>query len=220
MGPNGQRNYIFAATCTMKKPFEAIIFDLGGVILNIDYELTTSAFQRLGFNTFGKSYSQVGQNMLFDAFEKGQVTAPDFRVQLQKLGQFNASEQAIDDAWNAMLLDLPAERLELLLELASKYKLFLLSNTNIIHITESSNYLTRRYGMNDLSSVFRKEYLSFEVGMRKPDAEIFELVLKENQLHPSSTLFIDDSIQHIEGAKKCGLQARLLQKGETILDLF
>ena len=220
MGPKGQRNYIFASTCTMKNHLDAIVFDLGGVILNIDYDLTARAFDKLGFNTFGKSYSQIGQNPLFDAFEKGQITATDFRIQLQELGQFKASDQAIDDAWNAMLLDLPGERLELLLELGNRYALCLLSNTNIIHITEISNYLTRRFGMNDLSSVFQKEYLSFEMGMRKPDTEIFERVLEENKLNPAKTLFIDDSIQHIEGAKKCGLQTHLLQKNETILDLF
>ncbi len=220
MGPKGQRNYIFAATCTMKKPLEAIVFDLGGVILNIDYTRTEAAFDRLGFNTFGKSYSQVAQSALFDRFEKGGIQADEFRYQLQELGQFKASEQDIDDAWNAMLLDLPGERLELLSELAAEYSLFLLSNTNIIHITELSNYLTRRFGMSDLSSIFKKEYLSFEIGMRKPDAEIFEWVVKENKLDPAKTLFIDDSIQHIEGAKECGLQTHLLQKNQTILDLF
>ena len=204
------------------KNIEAIIFDLGGVILNIDYRLTAEAFQQLcpdtrGLETF---YSQEKQNPLFDDLEKGNIAAGDFRNKIREyLGKY-FTDEVIDNAWNALLLDLPLERLEFLQSLKNKYKLFLLSNTNEIHIKAFSAYLQKLIGKPDMADYFIKEYFSFNLGMRKPEIAIFEAVVNEQSLNTSKTLFIDDSPQHVEGAKKAGLQAIHLKKGESFISLF
>lgn len=197
-----------------------IIFDLGGVILNLDYGLTTQAFKSLGIKEFENLYSQVKQRQLFDDYEKGFIASEVFRNELVSLIESGPSPHEIDAAWNAMLLDLPEERIELLEKLKSKYRLFLLSNTNDIHITAYSSYLLKTFGFPDLSHIFEKEYYSYRVGMRKPDKEIFELVLSENDLKASETLFIDDSAQHIEGARQAEITAYHLQPPQTIVHLL
>ena len=196
-----------------------IIFDFGGVILNIDYKLTEAAFTKLGVKNFAEIYSQAIQNNLFDQLEKGLITPTDFRKEVRKFITREVSDLQIDEAWNSMLLDLPDERVALLSDLKKKYQLFLLSNTNEIHFNTFSNYMQNKFKCDLFSDLFIKAYFSHKVKMRKPDAEIFELVLKEQNLHREETLFIDDSIQHIESAKKLGLQTLFLVKGKTILDL-
>lgn len=197
-----------------------IIFDLGGVILNIDYNILVKSFKSLGIENFDELFSQAHQSKLFDQYEKGQISSAEFRERIRTLCNKNLSEGQIDTAWNSMLLDLPGERLKLLQQFKKTHRTFLLSNTNEIHMIAINRYLQRTYGIPDLSDCFEKMYLSYKVGMRKPDAEIFERVLSENKLEPVETLFIEDSIQHIEAAKKLGIQTHWLQKGEAITNLF
>jgi putative hydrolase of the HAD superfamily len=196
-----------------------IIFDFGGVILNIDYKLTETAFARLGLTDFAGIYSQASQKDLFDRLETGRIMPAEFREKIRKyIGA--ASDEQIDSAWNAMLLDLPEERIILLDKLKKKYRIFLLSNTNEIHFAAFSAYMKCKFKRDIFFEVFEKAYVSHEMKMRKPDAEIFEFVVRENNLLKEETLFIDDSIQHIEGAKKAGLNAIFLEPGKTILDLI
>jgi epoxide hydrolase-like predicted phosphatase len=198
-----------------------IIFDLGGVIINIDYNLTANAFEQMGISNFKELFSQAQQSHLFDLYEKGQISSAEFRIEIKKIIGHHYTDEAIDKAWNALLLDIPPNRLTLLDSVKTKYNTFLLSNTNDIHIETFNGYLKQTFGINNLENYFNKLYLSYKVGMRKPDAEIFELVLSENNLVPEETLFIDDSIQHIESAKKLGIQAYWLDvKNESIIELF
>jgi putative hydrolase of the HAD superfamily len=225
MGPEkGLRNYTFAPNMQNKFPLQPntknIIFDLGGVILNIDYRLTSQAFQNLGLSDFDEKYSQAKQSHLFDRLETGKITPEDFRKKLKAYFSQTVSDTDMDNAWNAMLLDLPKQRIDLLKQLSKNYRLFLLSNTNIIHYRAYSAYLKQTFGKMIFDEIFEKQYLSFEIGMRKPDKQIFELVLNENNLRPSETLFIDDSIQHVEGAAKTGINAYHLQPTETIINVF
>lgn len=199
-----------------------IIFDLGGVILNIDYRLTIDAFIRLGFNDFELAFSQAQQLNLFDNLDKGLITPNEFREGLRTLAPIELSDQQIDDAWNAMLLDFPNQRLHLLDCLKTQYNTFLLSNTNAIHFEEYNKILDKNFSLKNLSKYFLKEYYSHFIHMRKPNAEVFQLIINENNLKPHQTLFIDDSIQHVEGAKKLGIFAYHLNipKGESIDKLF
>ena len=201
--------------------YKNIIFDFGGVIINIDYNLTAGAFRKLGLRNFDEQFSKAKQNQLFDLYEKGLITSHEFRTQLKTNFSIKPSTAAVDEAWNAMLLDLPKERLELLAKLKTTHRTFLLSNTNEIHINTILGSLEKNMGITDLSAYFEKVYLSYQVRMRKPDAEIFKLVLNENGLKAAETIFIDDSPQHLEGAKRLGIQTYWLDvTKESILDLF
>ncbi len=198
-----------------------IIFDLGGVLLNIDYQATIKAFKDLGINNFDEMYNQAAQDHVFDGFDKGDISPTVFRDEIRRITRMPLTDESIDHAWNAMLLDLPWHRIDLLQGVKANYRSFLLSNTNAIHIPVFHDYLHREYGMDNLSALFEKQYLSHEIGMHKPDREPFDLILNENDLNPEETLFIDDSIQHLEGARAAGIKTFWLDTSVMqITDLF
>lgn len=198
-----------------------IIFDLGGVILNIDYNLTQKAFVDIGITNFDDIYSQLSQIFLFDELEKGNIGKEEFVAELKKVTPAHITESQIITAWNAMLLDFPLRRLQILQQLRLHYDLFLLSNTNEIHEAEFNRILMDVNGIPNIGTFFDKVYLSHRVGLRKPMKEIFERVLTDNTINPKHTLFIDDSPQHIESAKALGIQTIYLEKGMAIeKDIF
>lgn len=198
-----------------------IIFDLGGVIINIDYALLIEAFSKIGLPHFEAYFSQKEQKKLFDLYEKGMISSQDFREELKKQCKPGTTDSDIDSAWNAMVLDLPKERLDFLIRIKNRYRTFLLSNTNEIHMIFINNYLRKQFEIDSLNEHFEKVYLSFEVKMRKPDAEIFELILNQNTLSKEETLFIDDSLQHVDSACSLGISTILLDvKKESVIDLF
>ncbi|MBP9068159.1 MAG: HAD family phosphatase [Bacteroidia bacterium] len=196
------------------KKIKNIIFDLGGVIINLDTTATIKAFVDLGINDFATIYSQLSQTNLFDQFDKGLITENYFFNSIKNQFDLKKPLHDLEKAWNAMLLDFPKQRLDSLKKYKESHRTFLLSNTNETHIREFHRTLHQNYGMRDLDQFFEKVYFSCRVNMRKPDKEIFELVLKQNQLDPAETLFIDDTIHHVEGAKRVGLHAVLLKKDE------
>ena len=195
-----------------------IIFDLGNVIIKIDSKRTVNAMKELGFDNFEESYPLLRQSDLFDFLEKGLITPEKFHADLQAHFNHQVSSAKIDDAWNAMLLDFPKKRIKLLQNLKSKYRLFLLSNTNIIHYHKYNQDLKGQYGI-ELKSLFEKVYYSFDMGMRKPDLEVFKYVIKDSNLKPIETLFVDDSAENIESANKLGLKTLFIDvsKGDDII---
>jgi len=197
-----------------------IIFDLGGVILNIDYQLTENAFKDLGMQNFDEVYSQQKQSGLFDHFETGKLSSKEFIQQIKSEANLLVDDQEIVDAWNAMLLDLPKERIALLNKLKEKHITFLLSNTNEIHFKAFCKIVEKETGQASLSPFFNEVFYSHEIQLRKPEKEAFNHILLKYDLQPSETLFIDDSPQHIASAKEMGIITYYLQKGEDILDLF
>ncbi len=193
-----------------------IIFDLGGVIINLDTPRTIEEFDKLSGKPFEAVYTQLHQTPLFDLFDKGMASESDFFNGLKVALETEIEADAMIKAWNAMLLDFPLHRLNLLKELKKHYRLFLLSNTNETHIKEFEKHLLQTRGYANLEPFFEKVYYSCRMGMRKPDTEIFAYVLKENHLIPEETIFIDDTKQHVEGAAKTGISAQLLPKGKDI----
>lgn len=201
--------------------YEAIIFDLGGVIINLDYKKTEQEFKRLFGSNFLEIYSKQSQTDIFNRLETGHISEKQFIETMQKSSIKDVSHQEIITAWNAMLLDIPKERIELLEKIGKQKRIFLLSNTNEIHKTAFDKIVLDSHTRNGLESLFEKAYFSHLVGMRKPNTEIFEFVINENNLNPQKTLFIDDSPQHIEGAIKTGLKTYYLDVNtHSILDLM
>jgi FMN phosphatase YigB (HAD superfamily) len=205
-----------------KRGIKNIIFDLGGVLLNLDYSLTTKALQQIhpDFVSFDAVYSGQIDKQLFEDFETGALSPEQFRDGIRSIIKNNVSNELIDKAWNAMLLDLPVKRLRLLEQLKPDYRLFLLSNTNAIHLKAFSKILLSAFGYADLSHIFEKEYFSNKIGMRKPDKEIFQFVLNEKGLEPADTLFIDDAPQHVKTASEMGIHTHLLKNEEDITAFF
>jgi putative hydrolase of the HAD superfamily len=199
--------------------YKAVIFDLGGVIINIDYEATIEAFDTLGHGDFQTVYSQAQQSGLFDELEKGKISGQRFINELLPHLKVGTSPNKVVAAWNTMIGTVPKERIELLQKVREKYPVYLLSNTNELHL----HAVLRSWNATSnlpMSAFFDHIYLSHEIGMRKPNVEIFEFVCQDHQLNPAETLFIDDSIQHIEGARLAGLQAFHLTEFEALDQLF
>jgi len=199
--------------------FKNIILDLGGVILDIDYNLTIEAFRRLGIEDASILYSKSSQIKLFDELEKGNISEDEFFAAIRKISNTSISDLEIRNAWNALLIGLPDENVKLLKQLKTGYRLFLLSNTNSIHENAYRKMITDLYGNFIFDDLFEKMYLSHHLHMRKPDVEIFQYVIKDAQIHTDETIFIDDSPQHVEGGIKAGIRSYHL-KDKTLTDFF
>ena len=196
-----------------------ILFDLGGVLYHIDYELTIKAFEKLGIKDFHVHFSQKQQNNLFDRLETGKISDEGFIKEMKVLLPHCTREEIIN-AWNALLIGIPQENIQLLKTLSKHYRLFLLSNTNSIHINRINKLLYKDYNIKSLDPFFDKVYLSHQIGMRKPNGETFEWVLKDAGILAQETLFIEDSIQHIVSANKLGIQTQLWGSNEPFKGFF
>lgn len=183
---------------------ENIILDLGGVLYDLDYGATQKEFTELGMDHV---FSKAKQTPLFDDLEEGKITREEFFTQFNLAAEKNHDHTIIHQAWNKMLLGMLPDKLELLDKLKSQYRMFLYSNTNELHIEEVWQSLHNDLGIYNLDDYFETVFLSNEMGIRKPKKEGFEYIIEQHQLDPKTTLFIDDSIQHVEGAKKAGIQA-------------
>jgi len=197
-----------------------IIFDLGGVIIDLDINSTISEFNKISRIPFERLYTQAKQMDLFNLLDKGKISNTEFFKNLKKEIYYPGNENDLIDPWNAMLLDVPEKRLDVLVQAKQNYNTFLLSNTNEPHITKFEHDLYVQHGVKNFEDYFDKVYYSCRVRMRKPDKEIFEMVLNENDLDPLETIFIDDSVQHVQGAGECGIKAYLLPKNMEVGDLL
>ena len=205
----------------MIKPIRNIVFDLGNVVINIDPDITLRKFEKMGVTNFNEMFSILKQSDVFDRLDTGKITLPEFRDAIRNYTQVNLEDAQIDDAWCAMLLDFPEENADLFRRLRSEgYKLYLLSNTNEMHIDYYSKLLREQKGHNLLAELFDRTFYSHEIGYRKPHREAFEYVLKAERLKPAETLFIDDLAHNIIGARQTGMQAYHHPKGDRLVDLF
>ncbi len=204
----------------LKNQIEAIIFDLGGVIIDIDFNLTLKALEKYTSHQFGEG-EYLTKHPIFYEFETGKISENTFFSEIQKIFGLNATLAELKQAWNALLLDIPQKRVNLLENLQNQLPTFILSNTNPTHLEEVENILRKQTSAATLKMLVRKPYYSFEVGKAKPERAIYEQVIEENNLKPEKTLFIDDSLRNLEGAKKVGLQTlRIIPFTEDICDFF
>jgi putative hydrolase of the HAD superfamily len=195
-----------------------LIFDLGGVILNIDFKKTEEAFRLLGLENFSDHLSQFHITDFFQQYETGKIDDDEFVNGISKLIGKPVSADQIIAAWNALLLDFPPARINLLKKLKSKYRTFLLSNTNSLHYKEFNKRLHTEQGVY-LEDLFEKTYYSHTAKLRKPEAVIFELVLNENNLDAAETLFIDDTALNFPEAEKLGINVYHISRENEITGL-
>jgi glucose-1-phosphatase len=185
-----------------------IIFDLGGIFLNIDFTKTQKAFIDLGVKNFNELYAQHHSSYLFELLETGKISPEQFHAAFVKESGVHLSYQQITTAWNALLLDFPIERLYWLKKISKRYKIFLFSNTNKIHYDAFTESFREQTGFDDFNKFFTKAV-----------CENLMLILNEQNLKAEETLFVDDTLINIEGAKKVGLQTLHLAPPKTVMDL-
>lgn len=183
-----------------------LIFDFGGVIVDLDFSRTVNAFRAAGFFDIEERLSAIKQDKIFLQYEVGEVSTKYFRRKLRKHLSSSLFDKDIDYMWNAMLVGIPSYKLDLLLELKEEYKLYLLSNTNELHWEYAQNCLFnyKNYTWNDF---FKKVYLSFQMHLDKPSPEIYQAMMKDAGIKPDESLFIDDIELNCDGARQAGLNA-------------
>ena len=196
-----------------------IIFDLGGIFIDIDFSKTQKAFENLGLANFKNFFSQHTASPLFEDLETGQISPESFYRRFRKETNTLLSNTEIKNAWNALLGTFPSERLAWLDEIKHRYKIYLFSNTNIIHLLAFQKIYRQCTGKKNFDDNFIAAHYSHELGMRKPYPESFTHLLKIENLIAAETLFIDDTAGNIEGAKAAGLQTILLLPPKTVIDL-
>jgi glucose-1-phosphatase len=197
-----------------------IIFDLGKVLLNLDFDASIRAFQHLGARSEVLDDKNTYSDPIFYELEVGAVTPDEFRNQVRKmLKNPEITNQQIDEAWCSMILDVPENRVKVVQELRKKYNVYLFSNTNKIHIDKLHAWFENEYGFA-FSSLFLKDYYSFEIHGRKPDVNAYKKVIQLSEIIPEETLFVDDLERNIESARKAGLKTLWLKEGMEMADIF
>lgn len=193
-----------------------ILFDFGGVFYDLDFSKTSSAFKSLGFDDFDNMFTQYQADALFQQLETGVISPEEFFTKVRALAPQPVTNEQIRDAWNALLLGYRQTSLDYLAELKKEYNLYLLSNTNQIHYDYFTHQLLEQTAHPSLDSFFTKAYYSQKLGLRKPDIEVFEHILKDAGINAEETLFIDDSYTNFPNAEKLGMKIHLLKPGALI----
>jgi len=195
-----------------------IIFDFGGVIINIDPKRTINALKELKLYNSEKLFTDLSTTHLLHKYELGLISDSEFIMNIKQNCAPETQTHQIVQAWNAMLLDIPYQRINLLKKLRNDYRIYLLSNTNHLHYTHYVIDFEKATGGLKFNEFFNKAYFSFEIKMRKPSIEIYKHVLNDPGLVPEETLFIDDSIENIDTAKMLNLKTHWLK--EELTDLM
>jgi len=196
-----------------------IIFDLGGVLFNIDFKKTEAAFVALGVENFSEMFTQHHSNDLFIQLETGAISPDEFYDAFRDTTQIALTNHQIKTAWNALLIDFRLPSLEWLDSIKNKYRIFLFSNTNQIHYESFLETYFIQTGKTNFNDFFEKAYYSQEMGLRKPSLEPFIQILENHGLVAAETVFIDDTLKNIEAARQVGIQTIHLQWPQTLPEL-
>ena len=203
----------------MDKNIKNIVFDLGGVLIDLDFKSAINGLQKAGFTNVKEQLQAFDNEGIFQKFELGEISADEFRASIRENSNVSLTDEEVDSLWNLMLLEIPREKLELILDLRSKYMVYLLSNTNSIHwdyvCKNAFNY--RGFRMDDY---FEETFLSYEMHLAKPDKAIFEKMLNDANLLPEEILFIDDLEANCKAAEEIGIHAHHYHIGDDLSKIF
>jgi len=196
-----------------------IIFDLGGVLLNINPLLSLLELEKISDTDIETLKTKLATERIFEKFDTGSISAEQFRSTLCRILNRNVNDPEIDRIWNVLLLDFPKHRIKMLQQINKQYRVFLLSNTNVIHFPKITADFSAVHGIS-LTSLFERLFLSYEIGMHKPDAGIYTHVLENAGLKPEETAFFDDSLANIRAAELLGIKAIHICNGSDVTDFF
>jgi HAD superfamily hydrolase (TIGR01509 family) len=200
--------------------FKNILFDLGAVLIDIDFNKVARAFENLGIEKFEQQFSQLNASRLFENLEMGKISEAEFHKAIQQQTGKLLSATDINNAWNAILMDFRKESMDFLSSLKNNYALYLLSNTNAIHLIKVNEILEKQMGVQNLDIYFHKAYYSHKIGLRKPGKESFQFVLNDAKIKAEETFFIDDTLPNILSAQELGFKTHHLLPGERVENII
>ena len=192
-----------------------LIFDFGGVLIDLDMNQSILNFKKLGVENVENYLSNFGQSGFFMQLEKGKISTEEFRSEIRKMTTNTITDKEIDDAWNAFLVRIPSEKLDIVYQLRKKFRVIMLSNTNAIHFPYAERTFFS-YKNRGIDEYFDKCYRSYDMKMAKPDAEIFEAILSQEQVAANQCLLLDDGPKNIEQAQKLGFQTYFVDPKEDL----
>jgi glucose-1-phosphatase len=200
--------------------YNTIIFDLGVVIIDLHPERCVQAFGEITGHPAGQIEEWMALEHPFHPYERGEITTREFISELGRLAGKPLSYSHVYYAWNALLGEIPASRLQLIERISQKHRTFVLSNTNDLHIQEFHALVDKSHGLPYFRSLFEKIYYSYEMEARKPEVSIYQKVLAEQGLDAKKVLFIDDNLDNIQGAKKLGISTLHAPHAESWMNIF
>ena len=203
----------------MVRKLKNVVFDLGGVLIDLDFKSALNALQEAGFTNVKEQLQTFDREGIFAKFELGEINAEEFREAIRKNAKVTLADEDIDKIWNLMLLEIPREKLELILELRGKYMVYLLSNTNPIHWDYACKNAFNYHGFR-VNDYFEETFLSYEMHLAKPDKAIFEKMMQDANLLPEDTIFIDDSEANCKAAEELGIHAHHYHIGDDLRKIF
>lgn len=197
---------------------KSIIFDLCGPVITIDVDLISRRMEAFGAPSDG--YTRLRQAGLTKLFEEAAITPAAFCYEVRKILDCNITDKQIFDAWNTLIVSFPRKHIDFLESIKGRYRLFLLSNSDVVNAKYFTDELNRRAGYDFVGTVFERAYFSCELKMRKPDPAIFKYIIEKHNLNPSETLFVDDCLKHIDSAKSVGLQTCFMPAEDDISEML
>lgn len=203
-----------------KSTIKAVVFDFGNVIINIDVEKTVLAFSELTFKSPTRIKQLFVDAEVFKKYETGFYSDDEFRDVIRQILSYPLNDQEIDQAWNALLLDVPKKRLDFLESLKMKYSIYLLSNTNNIHIEQCRQYFRTKFGITNFETIFNETFLSYKMGLWKPEYKIYDAVINKIGLKPQEILFLDDNQDNIDAASDLGIQCIKINPPECFTEIL
>lgn len=204
----------------MSATIRAVVFDFGNVIIPIDLSKLFQAFADLTFKSADRVKKLFDDAEIFRKYETGFYADDEFRDVIRQTLSYPLNDQEIDEAWNALFIEVPAERIAFLESLRYRVPIYLLSNTNSIHIEYCLHYFRQKFNLPDFRSLFEKAFLSYEMGLWKPDYAIYHQVIEEVGFAAEEILFIDDNPDNVDAARDLGIQAVLISPQDSFTDLL
>ena len=203
----------------MGKKLRNIVFDFGGVLVDLDFKRSFSAFRSAGFFDIEERLNAAKRDQIFDLYENGEISTARFRNEVRKHLSYSLFDKDIDYMWNEMLVGIPSYKLDLILHLKKRYRIYLLSNTNELHWNYACDCLFKYKGYT-IKDFFIKPYLSYEMHKVKPNAPIYEEMLSDAGMEAEETLFIDDLEVNCKGAAALGIQTQRYKVGTNLSELI
>lgn len=206
----------------MKNAIDAdfLIFDLGNVIIDIDYQRSLNLIKSMLPSSFELKVNSFYATDFHKAYEKGLIDSPTFRNEVRNYFEQEWDDQKVDELWNSLLGRIPKERLELVSKLKQSYQVGVLSNTNEIHIDAVHGMLETDFGMKRFEPLFDRVFYSHEMGLAKPSKEIYDTMLNELETSADRVVFFDDLEANVKGAASVGIQAVHVTGPNVIFDFF